>query len=101
MQEALLPLYSAIPDLERRETIVMAGSSLTEANWVGCAGYYTGEFVGPWLEIPPTGHQVSMRFHEFFRFEGGQIAEMQALWDIPEVMMQANAWPMSPSLGRE
>jgi predicted ester cyclase len=26
---------------------------------------------------------------------------MQALWDIPELMMQARAWPMAPSLGRE
>jgi hypothetical protein len=26
---------------------------------------------------------------------------MQALWDIPEVMMQAEAWPMTPSLGVE
>jgi len=42
-----------------------------------------------------------MRFHEFFRFESEQVVEMQALWDIPELMMQARAWPMSPSLGRE
>jgi predicted ester cyclase len=42
-----------------------------------------------------------MRFHEFYRFEGGRVVEMQALWDIPEVMMQAGAWPMVPSLGRE
>ena len=27
--------------------------------------------------------------------------EFQALWDIPEMMMQAGAWPLSPSLGRE
>jgi predicted ester cyclase len=26
---------------------------------------------------------------------------MQALWDIPELMLQAGAWPMAPSLGRE
>ena len=26
---------------------------------------------------------------------------MQAIWDMPEVMMQARAWPMVPSLGRE
>ena len=26
---------------------------------------------------------------------------MQALWDIPEIMMQARAWPMAPSVGRE
>lgn len=98
---AYQPLHQAIPDLERRETIVMSGASADGNHWVGCCGYYTGVFVRPWLDIPPTGHQVSMRFHEFFRMEGGQVVEMQALWDIPELMMQAKAWPMSPSLGRE
>jgi predicted ester cyclase len=42
-----------------------------------------------------------MRFHEFYRFEDDRVTEVQALWDIPEVMMQAGAWPMAPSLGRE
>ena len=42
-----------------------------------------------------------MRFHEFFRFENGKVVEIQALWDIPELMMQAGAWPMAPSLGLE
>lgn len=95
------PLHQAIPDLERRETIVMSGASADGNHWVGCCGYYTGVFIRPWLGIPPTGHQVSMRFHEFFRMEGGQVVEMQGLWDIPELMMQAKAWPLSPSLGRE
>ncbi|MCA0907059.1 ester cyclase [Ruegeria marisrubri] len=94
-------LLAAWPDLERRDYIVMAGPDEFGADWVGCGGYYTGVFTGPWLDIPPTGHQVTMRFHEFYRFENGKIVEMQALWDIPEVMMQANAWPMAPSLGRE
>ena len=98
---AFAPLAEAIPDLERRDTIVMGGRSLRDFDWVGCAGYYTGTFIKPWLDIPPTGHQISMRFHEFFQFVNGRVVEMQALWDIPEVMMQANAWPMCPSLGRE
>ncbi len=101
LQRALLPLFQAVPDLERRETIVVSGRSYMGNDWVGCAGYYTGAFVRPWLDIPPTGHIVSMRFHEFFRMEAGRAVEMQALWDIPEVMMQAQAWPMVPSLGRE
>ncbi|MGB0983860.1 MAG: hypothetical protein ACPG19_07450 [Saprospiraceae bacterium] len=42
-----------------------------------------------------------MRYHEFFKLENGKIVEMQALWDIPQVMMQANAWSMSPSLAVE
>ncbi len=94
-------LLAAWPDLERRDYIVMAGPDEFGADWIGCGGYYTGTFTGPWLDIPPTGHQVTMRFHEFYRFEDGKVVEMQALWDIPEVMMQANAWPMAPSLGRE
>ncbi|WP_299732491.1 ester cyclase [uncultured Tateyamaria sp.] len=95
------PLHGAIPDLERRDHIVMAGPTPEGHNWVGCGGYYTGTFRRPWLDIPATGHVMHMRFHEFYRFEGDKIVEMQALWDLPEVMMQAGAWPMVPSLGRE
>jgi predicted ester cyclase len=94
-------LFEAWPDLERRDYIVMAGPDEFGNDWVGCGGYYTGVFTAPWLDIPPTGHQVSMRYHEFFRFVDGKVVEYQALWDIPEVMMQADAWPMAPSLGRE
>ena len=100
-QQAYRPLQQAIPDLERRDTIVMAGASPQGHDWVGCCGYYTGTFVRPWLDIPPTGHQVAMRFHEFYRMVDGQVVEMQALWDIPELMLQAGAWPLAPSLGRE
>ncbi|WP_428774507.1 ester cyclase [Vibrio sp.] len=94
------PLLNAIPDLEKRTYIAMA-SQIDDSVWVGCGGYYTGSFLEPWLDIPPTGHQMSMRFHEFYRFEGNKIVEIQALWDIPELMLQAGAWPMSRSLGRE
>lgn len=97
---ALEVLAEAWPDVERRDYIVMAGDDPYDSTWVGCGGYYTGTFVRPFLGIPPTGHQVAMRFHEFYRIEDGRIVEMQALWDIPEVMMQAGAWPMGPSLGR-
>lgn len=95
------PLMAGWPDLERRDWIVMAGPTPEGADWVGCGGTYVGTFAAPWLDIPATGHLAHMRFHEFYRFEDGKITEMQALWDIPEVMMQAGAWPMSPSLGRE
>jgi predicted ester cyclase len=98
--KAYQPLLTAIPDLERRDFIVMAGNDVT-GNWIGCAGYYIGVFEHPWLDIPATLHPVAMRYHEFFRLIDDQIVEMQALWDIPQVMMQAKAWPISPSLGVE
>jgi len=95
------PLLAAVPDLERRDHIVMAGPTPEGDDWIGCGGFYCGTFRQPWLDIPATGHLVHMRFHEFYRVVEGKIVEMQALWDIPEVMMQAAAWPMVPSLGRE
>ncbi|MEM6889739.1 MAG: ester cyclase [Pseudomonadota bacterium] len=101
VDQVFMPFAISLPDLERRDWIVMAGPTADGADWVGCGGTYIGTMKAPWLDIPATGHLVHMRFHEFFRFEGDKIAEMQALWDIPEVMMQAGAWPMSPSLGRE
>ncbi|MEM6763046.1 MAG: nuclear transport factor 2 family protein, partial [Pseudomonadota bacterium] len=100
-RKAYAPLLDAWPDLERRDTIVIAGTDEFGIEWVGCGGCYVGTFEGPWLSIPPTGRLVSMRFHEFFRMENGRVTEIQALWDIPEVMMQADAWPLAPSLGRE
>ena len=94
-------LLAAWPDLERRDYIVIAGTDEHGVDWVGCGGYYTGTFMAPWLDIPPTGHQAAMRYHEFYRIEAGKVAEIQAIWDIPEVMLQARAWPLAPSLGRE
>ena len=101
INEALLSLQKAMPDLERRDTLVMAGRSPLDLDWVGCCGYYAGTFDAPFLDIPPSGHQMAMRFHEFYRFDDGKVVEFQALWDIPELMMQAGAWPMGPSLDRE
>ncbi len=94
------PLLAALPDLERRDMIVMAGTTPEGQDWIGCMGNYVGTFLAPFLDIPPTGHLAHMRYHEFFRIQDGQITEMQAIWDIPELMMQAGAWPMAPQLGR-
>jgi len=94
------PLLTAMPDLERRDMIVLAGQTPEGQDWVGTMGNYVGTFTMPILEIPPTGHLAHMRYHEFYRLEGGKIVEVQAIWDIPELMMQANAWPMAPQLGK-
>lgn len=98
---ACAPLLAAWPDLERRDWIVVAGRTAEGADWIGTGGHYMGTFAHPFLDIPPTGHAATMRFAEFFRHEGGRITEVQAIWDIPEVMIAAGAWPLAPSLGRE
>ena len=43
------PLLTALPDLERRDWIVMGGQSGQTDNWIGCAGHYMGTFVTPCL----------------------------------------------------
>ena len=96
-----VPLVAAMPDVERRDWIVMAGGDDLGADWVGCAGHYVGTFTAPFLDIPPTQRLAHMRFHEYYRIADGKIVEIQAIWDIPELMMQAGAWPMAPSVGRE
>jgi predicted ester cyclase len=96
---ALGPLQDAMPDLERRDMIVTAGTTPEGQDWVGCMGNYMGTFMSPFLDIPPTGHLAHMRYHEFFRLEDGLVTEAQIIWDIPELMMQAGAWPMAPQLG--
>ena len=95
------PLRAAVPDLERRETIRIEGVTPAGARWIGCCGAYVGQWEGPYLGMPPTRRYAHLRFHEFFRMEGGRCVEVQALWDLPELMMQAGVWPMAPSLGRE
>jgi len=95
----LAPLQQAMPNLERRDMIVLAGTTDEGKDWIGCMGNYMGTFISPFLGIPPTGHLAHMRYHEFFTLERGEVVGMQAIWDIPELMMLANAWPMAPQLG--
>ena len=99
--KSLKLLFNSMPDFERRDYIVVSGKTEQNLDWVGCGGFYNGTFIKPFLDIPPTGHIAHMRFHEFYRFQEGKIIEVQALWDIPELMMQSNSWPMAPTLGRE
>ncbi|MFK8082846.1 MAG: ester cyclase [Granulosicoccus sp.] len=95
----LEPLYKAMPDLERRDMIVLSGVTPEGLEWVGCMGNYMGTFSAPFLGIAPTGHLAHMRFHEFFQLKAGKVVQMQAIWDLPELMMLAGAWPMAPQLG--
>ncbi len=98
------PLLAAMPDLERRDMITLKGTTPEGQDWVGCMGNYMGTMTAPWAInghlVPPTGHLTHMRYHEFFRINAGKIVEAQIIWDIPEVLMQAGAWPMAPQLGK-
>ena len=99
--EAVEGLRAAFPDLERRDKIRLCGRDASGADWIGIMGYFVGGFRRGWRGVPPTGRIAGMRYHEFFRVEDDRIVEVQSLWDIPELMVQAGVWPMAPALGRE
>jgi predicted ester cyclase len=96
---AYQPLLQALPDLERRDLIILAGTTPQGKDWIGTMGNYMGSFLAPFLDIPPSGHLAHMRYHEFFHIQDGKVVEIHLIWDLPELMMLANAWPMAPQLG--
>ncbi len=98
------PLFSALPDLEFRDFILMAGprwGGSAGGNWVGIGGNIVGTFTAPWLGIPATHRPVFLRYHEYLRVEAGRVVEIEAIWDIPQLMIQAGAWPLAPQDGVE
>ena len=68
-EKCYAPLLHAMPDLERRDMIIMAGRTPEGQNWLGAMGNYMGTFLAPFLDIPPTGRIAHMRFHEFYKFD--------------------------------
>lgn len=96
---ALKPLASAFESLERRDYILIAGEDDDGEMWVGAGGYYTGNFVSSFLDIPATGRQAALRYHEFYRIRQNVVVETQIIWDLPALMIATGVWPMAPSLG--
>lgn len=94
------PLKRALPDLERRDDIVVAGA-YDGREYVATLGHYCGTFEAPWLGIPPTGDPLFLRYGEVHRLEGGRIVQSSCLWDVVDVMRQAGFFPLAPSLGLE
>jgi predicted ester cyclase len=100
VEAALAPVWKAMPDVERRCDISIRGLDAHGQDWIGQAGHYAGRFDGPLWGIQGTGRLAFLRYHEFFRMESGRAVDVQAIWDLPDLMMQAGVWPMGPALGR-
>lgn len=98
---AFAPLRKALPDMERRDVIFVAGRFEGHAH-VAAIGSYLGTFARPWLGIPPTGRPAALRYGEVYRLDGaGRVTLASLLWDVPDLMRQAGVWPFAPSLGAE
>ncbi len=99
--EAYLPLKSAFPDLERRDSIFVGGG-YEGRSYIAAVGAYCGTFRRDWLGIPATGQPISLRYGEVYQVDGeGRILQANLLWDVLDVMRQAGVWPLAPSLATE
>lgn len=93
------PLLASFPDLERRTDILLTGE-FSGASWMASTGYFIGLFERDWLGIPATRKPAWIRYGWFDRLDNaGLVSETFVILDIPGVMMQAGAWPLSPPLG--
>ncbi|MDE2790723.1 MAG: ester cyclase [Paracoccaceae bacterium] len=103
-------LRKAIPDVERDDSLFVAGRSLGDPRpesdpegdiIVAWMGHYRGTFREPLVGIPPTGEVVHLRCCEAHRICDDHIIRSHVLFDFLDLMRQAGHWPISPSLGRE
>ena len=100
LQAFWVPFLAALPDLERRDDILICGTFKGGA-WVGATGHYTGTFANDWLGIPATRGVLNVHYGEFSRIEAGKVCEVYLILDILDVLRQAGRWPRSlpPSPG--
>jgi predicted ester cyclase len=94
------PLKTALPDVERRDLIVVGGR-YQGRDYVAMVGHYCGTFREDWLGIPATGRPVYLRYGEVHQVEAGRIVQSNCLWDVLDLIRQAGFWPIAPSLGVE
>ncbi|WP_085902058.1 ester cyclase [Kiloniella majae] len=86
------PLRTALTSLQRREDIFFAGHNYIDdarTNWVVSMGHLMGLFDQSFLNIPPTGKMIFLRYCEFHRIEDGKIVETAMYFDIPHFARQA------------
>ncbi len=92
------PLREAMPDLERRDEILLGGT-FENQYYVGALGHLLGRFTRPWLDIAPTGGAMSLRYGEYHQIQDGKIIQSTVLFDLLDFIYQTGHWPLAPALG--
>jgi predicted ester cyclase len=101
--DLLAALRAAFPHGEERMDIRLAGhyapTNHPHGDWVASSGHIAGVFEADLFGIPATGQIAFVRFGRFERYVEGMIVQTIILLDLPALMMQAGAWPLSPAMG--
>jgi len=103
-----LPLRKAVSSLQRRPDVFLAGFNSDKLDtaeksrssiWTCQMGHFMGLFDKPWLQIPPTGRMVFIRFAEFHKVHNDKIVESALFVDLIGLMRQAGQYPLPPQTG--
>ena len=96
----LAPMKRALPDLERRDDIVLGGE-FAGGSWIAATGYYYGTLSQDWLGLPASGRWLYVRFGEFYRLEGRRVVDAYVLLDLVDILRQLGINPLPTSRGVE
>lgn len=103
-------LRHSFPDMERRDSIFVAGESKPDARsdpslegrlLVAALCHYQGLFMRDFCGIPASRQVTYLRSCEVHHVDGGKIRHSYVLVDLLDLMRQAGIWPVAPSLGTE
>lgn len=97
------PLQAALGHCRRRDEIFIGGRNIRDegGDWVAAVTHYVGSFDAPLWGVPPNGQLVFLRAGEFYRVEGGRIAQARIIVDLPDLMRQAGCRPFDAPAGAE
>ena len=98
VEQFLLPLAQAMPDIERRAFIHIPGQ-FHDQQWIAGTGYLVGTFSSSLFDIPPTGQTLYLRYSELVQIEQGRISRCYLFPDFLDAMQQAGVYPLRASLG--
>ena len=98
----ILPLRTALSHTRRRDEIFIGGTNrLGSGDWVAAVTHYVGNFALPLVGITPNDRLVFLRSGEFYRVDGGRIAEARLIIDFLDLMRQVGRFPLPRMLGTE
>ena len=96
----LVPMKQAMPDLERRDDIFIAGH-YNDRDFIAATGYYYGTLTCEWLGLAPSHSWVYVRFGEFYALDQGRIVDAYVILDWVDLFRQLGCNPLRPALGIE
>ncbi len=94
------PLMRALPDARKEPYLFLAGE-YRGGFWAAATGNLVGTMRAPWAGIPASGETRSLRFGEFYRFDGDRICEIRCLYDILGLAAQSGIRLLPPFGGAD